>query len=60
MRLKKEQQKNRKNVTVRMSNDERNRAMQKAMAYTNGDLSKWVRYAAQNCVPRKKDMEKNK
>ena len=57
-RLKKAKKKNvRQNVTVRMNEEEINRAKQKAELYCEGNLAEWFRYAVQNCTPRRRDLD---
>jgi len=57
-RLKKEDQGNRKNHCIRFNDDEWAKVCCKAELYAEGEASEWVRYAAQNCVPRKRDMDR--
>ena len=48
----------RKNKTTRFSKKELIEAQNKANVYTNGCVSKWIRYAALHCIPFSQDMEK--
>ena len=57
MQLKKEKKKVRKNRTIRMDDKEIARAKCKAELYCKGNLSEWIRYAVQNCVPRRRDID---
>jgi len=45
---------------VRFSEEEKNGVLQKAMVYTDGKISEWIRYAAQNHTPRARDLEGSK
>lgn len=52
--------KNRATLNVRLTKVEYNNVLQKAMVHTDGNVSEWVRYAAQNCTPRRGDLEPDK
>jgi hypothetical protein len=60
VRIKKVKRETRSNLTIRLSQIEYNQVLQKALTYTEGNISEWVRYAAQNCMPRKADLEPDK
>lgn len=57
LRLKKVKRESRRNMTFRISEKEYNAVLRKASVHTNGNVSEWVRYAAQNFTPRKADLE---
>ena len=57
LRIKKVKPELRTNVTVRLTKKEYNNVLQKALVHTEGNVSEWVRYAAQNCTPRRTDLE---
>jgi len=57
LRLKKVKPESRTNVTVRLTKKEYNNVLQKALVHTEGNVSEWVRYAAQNCTPSRRDLE---
>jgi len=59
LRLKKVKKDLKTNFTLRMSAEEYNNIQQKALVHTNGNVSEWIRYAAQNCTPRKSDFAKD-
>ncbi len=59
MRLKKEEKNPREKwIKSRVNNDESNIIQEKADLYTDGNVSEYLRYAALNFVPSKKDLEK--
>jgi len=44
-------------INLKISTEEYNKIHQKAMLYTNGNISAWIRYAAINCIPEGEDLE---
>lgn len=56
MKLKLEKKPPRENFCLRLSESERNQIAQKAMTYGVA-LSEWIRFAAINFVPKKRDIE---
>ena len=61
LRLKKVNKANNKiPKTFRMTKVEWNNVKQKALVHTDGNMSEWIRYAAQNCTPRRGDFESDK
>jgi hypothetical protein len=46
-----------KSIVVRTTRDERRRIESKANEYTEGDLSKWIRFSSMNFVPKKHHFE---
>jgi len=57
LRLKKVKRESRHNMTFRISEKEYNAVLRKAAVHTDGNVSEWVRYAAQNFTPRRSDLE---
>jgi len=60
LRLKKVKRDPGKNLTFRISEKEYNNVLKKAAVFTDGNVSEWVRYASQNFMPRKSDLEPDK
>jgi hypothetical protein len=57
LRLKKVKPDKRVTVTTRLTKKEYGNVLQKAAVHTDGNVSEWIRYAAQNCTPRRGDLE---
>lgn len=57
LRIKKTKRAERRNLTLRVTEAELNLIRRKALVHTDGNISEWIRYAAQACSPRKNDLE---
>lgn len=60
LRIKKVKRAERSNLTIRVTREEYNLIQRKALVHTDGNISEWIRYAAQACTPRKSDLEPDK
>ncbi len=54
--LKEKKKQTAKPISVRFSSEEIKRLASHAKKYTGGNVSKWVRFASINHVPRKRDL----
>ena len=45
-------------INFKISDDERKVLKQKALQYTGGNVSEWLRYAAMNHVPKPSELDK--
>lgn len=59
LRLKKDKKKKRESFPVRLNEDEKAAILRKAKVFTEGKIGEFMRYAALNFNPRKKDLEKD-
>lgn len=58
MRIKRDKKsKERENRTFRANDEEYMEIQHKAMIHCDGNVSEWLRYAGQHCVPRKAHLE---
>jgi len=60
MRLKKNKNNKTERLVSRCTDEDKNKAQQKANIYTDGNLSEYILFAALNFVPNKDDFEKEK